>query len=155
MKRLLVLTITMLAISLCGSAQIGLEINKLFGGKYSSDPTVTETIMSGDQRYLRSHHLSTFATFKGSAQKYEDIVLPLVKADGADATGRDVRYKNGKMSYAFFVLPPIEKDGRKLNRYLYYLLTSRAKKPSVMVIYFDGEISTNKAESLIRDLTNR
>lgn len=154
MKRLLILTVTLLAVRLCGLAQAGLEINRIFG-KYGSDPNVTETIMSGDQRFLREHNLSTFATFKGSAEKYGDIIAPLVKADGDQATGRDVRYKNGTLSYAFYVLPPVEKNGRKLNRYIYYLHTTRSKKPSVMVIYFDGQINTAKAERLIRDLTNR
>ncbi|MDE5961260.1 MAG: hypothetical protein K2H08_06050, partial [Duncaniella sp.] len=94
---------TLLALRLCATAQSGLEISRIFGGKYSSDPTVTETIMSGDQNFLRSHKLSTFATFKGNAEKYEPIIQPLVSADGAHATARNVRYRDGKLHYAFFV----------------------------------------------------
>lgn len=144
--------IAMLAIRLCATAQSGLEINKIFGGKYSTDPTVTETMMSGDQTFLRTHRLSTFATFKGSAEKYVPIIQPLVVADGSHATARNVRYRDGKLHYAFFVLPSVTTEGKRLNRYLYYLNNEKAKKPSVMVIYFDGSITTNKAEALIKSL---
>ena len=82
MKRLFIIMAALLALRLCATAQSGLEISRLFGGKYSSDPTVTETMMSGDQNFLRSHKLSTFATFKGNAEKYEPIVQTLVVADG-------------------------------------------------------------------------
>ena len=118
MKRLFIIMAALLALRLCAAAQSGLEISRLFGGKYSSDPTVTETMMSGDQNFLRSHKLSTFATFKGNAEKYEPIVQPLVVADGSHATARNVRYRDGKLHYAFFVLPQINSDGKKLNRSL-------------------------------------
>lgn len=144
--------IALTAIRLGACAQSGLEINRIFGGKYSSDPTVTETMMSGDQSFLRSHKLSTFATFKGNAAKYVQIIQPLVMADGAHATARNVRYRDGKLHYAFFVLPPVTANGKRLNRYLYYLNNEKAKKPSVMVIYFDGALTSAKAETLIKSL---
>ena len=42
MKRLLTTLIVLLGIFAVTSAQKGLEINKVFGGKYINDPTVTE-----------------------------------------------------------------------------------------------------------------
>lgn len=144
--------IAMMAIWLDASAQSGLEINKIFGGKYSSDPTVTETLMSGDQKFLREHKLNTFATFKGNANKYAQIIQPLVVADGSHSRARNVRYRDGKLHYAYFVLPPVTTDGRRINRYICYLNNDKAKNPSVMVIYFDGAISNEKAEALIKSL---
>lgn len=146
--------IALTAIRLGAYAQSGLEIDRIFGGKYSADPTVTETMMSGDQSFLRSHQLSTFATFKGDATKYVPIIQPLVMADGAHATARNVRYRDGKLHYAFFVLPPVTANGKRLNRYIYYLNNEKAKKPSVMVIYFDGTITSAKAETIIKSLAN-
>lgn len=144
--------IAMIAVGLGASAQSGLEINKIFGGKYSTDPTVTETLMSGDQKFLREHKLNTFATFKGKANKYVPIIQPLVVADGSHARARNVRYRDGKLHYAYYVLPPVTADGRSINRYLCYLNNEKAKNPSVMVIYFDGAISNEKAESLIKSI---
>ncbi len=142
----------LLTTALVSQAQQGLKINQIFGGRYVSDPSVTETMLSGEQRFLRSHKLTTFATFKGDAKTYTSIIQPLVLADGAHAKGRNVRYREGKLQYAFFVLPSIESDGKKINRYLYYLNNEGTKRPSVMVIYFDGRITPDGASSLIKQL---
>lgn len=152
MKRIFLIMSILLTTALVSQAQQGLKINQIFGGRYVSDPSVTETMLSGEQRFLRSHKLTTFATFKGDAKTYASIIQPLVLADGAHAKGRNVRYREGKLQYAFFVLPSIESDGKKINRYLYYLNNEGTKRPSVMVIYFDGRITPDGASSLIKQL---
>lgn len=118
-----------------------------------SDPSVTETIMSGEQRFLRANYLSNLATFKGEAKTYAPIIQPLVLADGAQAIGRNVRYKDGKLQYAFFMLKPVTVDGRKHNRYLYYIYNAKPASPTVMVIYFDGVLSKAQAESFVKKLS--
>lgn len=153
MKRILLITITLIAAVLGASAQSDLQIGRVFGGKYGSDPSVTETMMSGEQRFLRSNRLANFATFKGDAKTYAPIIQPLVLADGANAIGRNVRYKDGKLQYAFFILKPIIADGRKLNRYLYYITSTKEKKSTVMLIYFDGSLTRMQADALIRRLS--
>lgn len=153
MKRILLTTLVMLLVSVGAMAQSGLQINRIFGGKYGNDPSVTETMMSGEQRFLRNNHLSNFATFKGSAKTYASIIQPLVLADGAQAVGRNVRYKDGKLQYAFFMLKPSSVNGRKLNRYLYYIYNTKPAEPVVMVIYFDGTLSRNQADLLVRKLS--
>ena len=154
MMRIVRLILLLVVLSPCAvNGQTGMHINRVFGGKYISDPSVTEVMMSGDQRFLRSHDLNTLATFRGASATYAPILQPLVLADGAQAIGRNVRYKDVKLQYAFFMLPPIEKDGNKINRYLYYLNVDTGKNPSVMMIYFDGELSRTEAESLIKSLS--
>ena len=46
MKRLILIVIA-IATVVAAYAQAGLQINSIFGGKYSADSTVTETMMSG------------------------------------------------------------------------------------------------------------
>lgn len=152
MKRLILIVIALVAV-VAAYAQAGLQINSIFGGKYSCDSTVTETMMSGNQRFLRKHNLSTFATFKGPAAKYASVIQPLVLADGAHATGRNIRYRDGKLRYAFFILPQVERNGQKINRYLYYINNEGTHKPSVIVIYFDGTIRPERASELINSMT--
>lgn len=152
MKRLLIILIAFAALHNVAVAQSILK--EIFGGKYSSDPNVTETFITGDQPFLRSHRLTTFATFKGDPRTYAPIIEPKVVADGANAIARDVRYREGKLQYAYFVLPPVKKDGKTINRYLYYLNNEKAKRPSVMVIYFDGTIRNADASKLIKSLAN-
>ena len=155
MKRLLTAILVLVAIPFGIFAQTGLEISQIFSGKYSSEPDVTETLMSGNQPFLRNHRLTTFATFKGSAAKYAPIIQPLILADGAHAKGRNVRYKDGKLHYAFLILPSIKIDGKKINRYVYYLNNSKGKNPSVMAIYFEGTINDSQAANLIETLINK
>lgn len=152
MKRLLTTLLLLLSLWAGASAQKGLEINKVFGGKYVSDPSVTETLMSGEQRFLRSRGLTTLATFRGDSKTYAPILQPLVLTDGSHATGRNIRYRNGKLQYAFFILKPTEINGKTIKRYLYYLNNEKAKRPSAMLIYFEGTLSRSQAESLIRSL---
>lgn len=159
MKRILIITLTLLGIIFSVSAQSDLQVGRIFGGKYGSDPSVTETMMSGEQRFLRSNRLANFATFKGDAKTYAPILQPLVLADGAKAIGRNVRYKDGKLQYAFFMLKPTTENGRKLNRYLYYITIAKYDKGAkeshsyVMVIYFDGQLSRQQADALIRKMS--
>lgn len=147
------MTLTVIVATLAAAAQSGLQINQIFGGKYVNDPSVTETMMSGEQRFLRANYLSNLATFKGDAKTYAPIIQPLVLADGAKAIGRNVRYKDGKLQYAFFMLKPVTVDGRKHNRYLYYIYNAKPASPTVMVIYFDGALSRAQAESFVKKLS--
>ena len=159
MKRILLTTLTLIAVILAASAQSDLHIGRIFGGKYGSDLSVSETMMSGEQRFLRSNRLANFATFKGDAKTYASIIQPLVLADGANAIGRNVRYKDGKLQYAFFMLKPTTGNGSKLNRYLYYLTPSKYDTDSkkthyfVMVIYFDGQLTRQQADDLIKKMS--
>ncbi|MDE6430072.1 MAG: hypothetical protein K2K65_02760 [Duncaniella sp.] len=150
MKRLLIIILTLLALPAELYSQSVMK--EIFGGKYSSDPNVTETLITGQQPFLSSHRLTTLATFRGDPQTYESIIEPIVAADGANAIARDVRYRNGKLQYAYFILPPVKKDGKAINRYLYYLNNEKAKRPSVMVIYFEGPIRNTDASKFIKSL---
>lgn len=155
MKRPLFLFMAALAVHLCPLAQTGLEINRIFGGHYANDTTVTETLMSGNQHFLRHLGLTTLATFKGNPKTYVPIIQPLVLADGAKAIGKNLRYKDGKVNYAFYMLPPTTVNGRKVNRFLYYLNNESSRKPHVMVIYFDGAIDYERASRLIPEFSNK
>ena len=78
MRRFSLFLISMLVAGLGMLAQNGLNINKVFGGKYVTDPQVSETVMTGDHRLLRKRNLTTLATFSGPYDKYASILQPLV-----------------------------------------------------------------------------
>lgn len=155
MKRILSTILVILTISVGAFTQSELKINQIFDGKYSSDPNVSITQMSGEHVFLQSWKLQTFATFKGDAETYADIIHPLVMADGTHATARDVRYRHGKLQYAFFVLPTTKHNNQTINRYLYYLNNQKASSPSVMAIYFDGMLNSKQAASLIKTISQK
>ncbi|MBP3288654.1 MAG: hypothetical protein J6L79_05405, partial [Muribaculaceae bacterium] len=66
---------------------------------------------------------------------------------------RNIRYSDGKLRYAFFILPSVERNGQTINRYLYYINNEGARKPSVIVIYFEGRIRPEKASELINSMS--
>jgi len=152
MKRSFIAFMLLITFSAVASAQTGLNINKVFGGKYASDPMVTETLISGKHRFLRDHELTILATFKGPSVSYAPIVEPLVLADGAKALGRNVRYKDGKLYFALFILRPVKTDGLKTNRYLYYLNNAAHKGDNVLLVYFEGAISQDEVNDIIKSM---
>ena len=141
--------------ALSGHAQNGLEIEKIFNGVYASDPNVTETMINGNNKFLKSHKLSVLATFKGPASTYESKIEALVLKDGASAIGKNVRYKEGKLYFALYVLPPQTVGNTKRNRYLYYLNNAANKGSSVMVVYLEGSIKDTEVSELIRSLAKK
>lgn len=155
MKRLLTTLLLVICVATFASAQTGLEINKIFNGKYASDPNVSETMMSGEHRYLKSHRLTVLATFKGPAARYAEIVEPKVMADGDKAVGRNVAYRKGKLHFAFFILPPVKDNNGRMNRYLYYLNNAVEGKDDIMVLYFEGPLSEQGAANLINGMNRR
>ena len=140
----------MVAATSAALAQNGLKINQIFTGDYASDPDVTMTIMSGESRYLTFHHLTVLATFKGPSGTYAKTLAPLVLADGSKAVGRNVRYKNGELYYAFYALPKVKVGKQELNRYLYYVNNGSQKHKRVTMVYFEGKITQEEATRLIR-----
>lgn len=152
MKRSLFALMLLLTVSAIASAQTGLEINEIFNGKYAGDPKVTQTMISGTNKFLKAHDLTVFATFKGPASKYAPIIEPMILADGAKSVGRNIRYKEGKLHYVFFMLKPIMENGAKINRFLYYLNNQPQKGNNMMVVYFEGDISQNEANALIQTM---
>lgn len=152
MKRSLITFMLMITVTAMAFAQQNLEINKIFNGKYAGDPKVTETMISGSHHFLKSHKLETFSTFKGPATKYAATVEPLVLADGSKSLGRNIRYKDGKLHYAFFMLRPVTEAGKKINRYLYYLNNEPQKGSNLMVLYLEGPLNQNEANTLIQTM---
>ena len=153
MKRYLTAVMIILTTSILAAAQTPLQISQIFNGTYASDPAVTETMMSGNHDFLKRHKLSLFTTFKGPASKYAQIVEPLVLKDGANAIGRNIRYKDGVLTYAYFMLQPIEEDGKTINRYIYYINGQPQKGKNIMVLYFEGRLRQNEANALIKAMS--
>lgn len=148
MKRLTLLTLALIsAVALFAQAD-GLKIAQLFGGKYVSNPNVSQTILSGENAFLSRYNLTSFATFRGPAETFAKVVAPLVIADGAKAESRNIKYKDGRLSYAFFALPPVNAESKD-NRYIYYIDPVGSKGKDIMLVYFDGKINGTKASRLI------
>lgn len=87
MKRFLTCLIIALAFAFTSAAQSTTNIGQIFGGKYASDPKVSETVMSGSHGWLKKNKINHLCTFKAPASKYVNILEPLVLKDGKKAIG--------------------------------------------------------------------
>lgn len=155
MNRFFFILLFLIPISVGVSAQTKLEIDNLFTEHYASDPQVTETILSGNNKFLKRHNLTVFSTFKGPASKYQQTVERMVLSDARSATGKSVRYKDGKLYFALFILRPVTINGTRLNRYIYYLNNSAAKGHNVLVVYLEGTLSEHDVAKLIQNATKK
>lgn len=155
MNRLLITLFLWLAVSLPGYTQSGLEINRIFNGRYVDDPKVSETMISGKNKFLQSHRLTVFASFKGPAVVYRQEAEHLVLSDGAKAIGKNVRYREGKLYFALFNLKPVNVNGKKLNRYIYYLNNAVGGGGNVLILYLEGTLSEQDAADLIQSLAKK
>lgn len=152
MRRLIFLLVLLINASLLSMAQNELSINKLFHGAYSSDPQVTETYMTGTTKYLKNNKLNVIASFKAPASAYAKEVENLVRKDGAKAIGKNVRYKAGKLNFAFYMLPPLQNGTKLINRYIYFVNTAVSKGSDVMVVYIEGNVKEDEVVNLIRNI---
>ena len=99
MKRTTIIILTCLLATMTAMAQNGLNINRLFDGRFKKAAGATEIIVTGRQAHeigLDVYH-SLSVTDKGQAELIESLVVK----DGAKAIDKEVEYRNGQLYYGF------------------------------------------------------
>lgn len=135
------------------AAQNELLIEKMFDSKYASDPKVTLTYMSGVRnKFLTKNRLQTFATFKGPADKYGEIIEQFLMKDAENAVAKNVRFKGGKLYYGIFSFKTITKKGVQRMRYAYYLNNGVAKGENVLLIFMEGTLLEEEVDKLVSSM---
>ncbi len=152
MSRFFVIITIFVSMASSAMAQSGLAIEPVIKGEYSSDAKVTATYMTAPNKYLRNHKLTVFASFKGPAAVYAKDLERMVLADGASAVGKNVRYKKGKLYFAFYMLRPVVHGKEKLNRYLYYLNSSAGSGSDILLVYLEGKAGEQDVTELIKSM---
>ena len=133
--------------TMAAMAQTGLNINRLFDGRYKKATGATEIIVTGSQAHeigLTVYH-SVSVTDKTQAEIIENLVVK----DGAQAVDKEVEYRNGQLYYGFYTMKKMKRD----NRYIFYLnqnLARKSPKNVVTLIYMEGRASANEIKKLIR-----
>ena len=147
MKRTTIIILTCLLTTMAAMAQTGLNINRLFDGRYKKATGATEIIVTGSQAHeigLTVYH-SVSVTDKTQAEIIENLVVK----DGAQAVDKKVEYRNGQLYYGFYTMKKMKSD----NRYIFYLnqnLARKSPKNVVTLIYMEGRASANEIKKLIR-----
>lgn len=147
MKRTTIIILASMLTTIAAMAQTGLNINRLFDGRYMKVADATEIIVTGSQAHeigLTIYH-SISVTEKAQAEIIENLVVK----DGAKAIDKEVEYRNGQLYYGFYTLPKYKRS----NRYIFFLnqnLARKSPKNVVTLIYMEGDASAEKIKKLIR-----
>lgn len=147
MKRFTIIIVTCMLTAMAAMAQKGLNINRLFDGRYKKAPGATEIIVTGSQACeigLDVYH-SVSVTDKTQAEIIENLVVK----DGTKAMDKEVEYRNGQLYYGFYTMS----KQRSSNRYIFFLnqnLARKSPKNVVTLIYMEGRASADKIKKLIR-----
>ena len=147
MKRITIIILTCLLTFMAAMAQSGLNINRLFDGRYKKSAGATEIIVTGVQ--AREIGLTVYHSVSVTDKTQAEIIENLVVKDGIQAIDKEVEYRNGQLYYGFYTLKKNKRD----NRYIFYLnqnLARKSPKNTVTLIYMEGEASAEKIKKLIR-----
>jgi len=148
MKRLTIIMLACLLTSMAAMAQEGLNINRLFDGRFKKATGATEIIVTGHQ--AREIGLTVYHSLSVTDMGQAELIESLVAKDGARAIDKDVEYRNGQLYYGFYSM---KKKKRENNRYIFYLnqnLARKSPKNTVTLIYMEGSANAEKIKKLIR-----
>jgi len=129
-------------------AQEGLNINRLFDGRFKKATGATEIIVTGHQ--AREIGLTVYHSLSVTDMGQAELIESLVAKDGARAIDKEVEYRNGQLYYGFYSM---KKKKRENNRYIFYLnqnLARKSPKNTVTLIYMEGSANAEKIKKLIR-----
>ena len=147
MKRITIIILTCLLTTMATMAQTGLNINRLFDGRYKKAAGATEIIVTGVQ--AREIGLTVYHSLSVTDKNQAELVEAMVVKDGAQAVDKEVEYRNGQLYYGFYTM----KKGKRDNRYIFYLnqnLARKSPKNIVTLIYMEGFASQEEIKKLIR-----
>ena len=147
MKRITIIILTCLLTTMAAMAQKGLNINRLFDGRYKKAPGATEIIVTGSQAHEIG--LSVYHSVSVSDKTQAEIIENLVVKDGVLAVDKEVEYRNGQLYYGFYTLP----KRRQHFRYIFFLnqnLARKSPKNVITLIYMEGIASADEIKKLIR-----
>lgn len=141
MRQYLIVILLILTGCVHGFAQDNLRIGIKMNGSYRNNPNASETILIGDNKLKRIGVTLYHSLSVSDDPAFPEEVEPLLLVDVKSAIDREVVYRSGKLYYGFYALPSIKKDGKNINRYIFYLNQFPVKGKQVIMIYVEGTAS--------------
>ncbi|MDE6486920.1 MAG: hypothetical protein K2L76_05390 [Muribaculaceae bacterium] len=144
--RQMLTALVLLATAAAATAQEGLSVAGVFGGRFNGRSGVRETTISGGS--LAPHRLDLYRSLSFDSPGADDVALVerAVKQDGASATDREVQLRAGRLYYGFYTLP----RRNSKNRYLLYLNQLAAGGDKLLVIYLEGHASAEQVKKMLK-----
>lgn len=147
--RRIIITIALAVCAVVMHAQLNIE--QIFDAACASNPNVTQAVVTGMAAQKINSKLDKVAFFKADAEEYGEKVRKLVLADAHKATGRDLRYSDGVLSYAYLALNNPRTNST--NAFIYFVESRRKSQPTtVMVVLLEGSLSAKDQTKIIESL---
>lgn len=149
MKKFLLISALILAAVLPAEAQKGLNVARVFDGRYAKLPGAVVTYVTGDA--VEKYGLSLYRSLSLSADSATcSEIEHLVLKDGLTATSKETVYRGGRLRYGNFILPRRNTN----NRYIFYVNKDAAMggnaKARIVVVYMAGEALPDQVKKLIK-----
>jgi len=142
MKRLLIILLMSVGITLCATAQEGLRINEVFGGHVVSKQFIQESLVKGDN--LAPYNLKVLHTAKCVANNKERTTIEqLFEEDmkeriSDDNSNMEMESRDGHLYYAIVQL---KNGARGTHRYICYQCRDRSSHYDITLVYMEGKAS--------------
>lgn len=146
MRRKIITLLLSIVALLPAAAQKDLAIADLFDGRFQKRGDAVEILLKGQN--INGYNLSLFRSLILPVdQKSGLLIEKKVRADAALAVEKEVGYKENRLYYGFFRLPPRRQQGP--NRFIFFRNNGLRKdrKPMLTLIYME---STANMEELRR-----
>ena len=147
MKRITTIILTCLLTTMAAVAQKGLNIDRLFDGRFKNAAGATEIIVTGSQ--AQEIGLTVYHSVSVTDKAQAEIIENLVAKDGSQAVEKEVEYRNGQLYYGFYTMQTLKRK----NRFIFFLnqnLARKSPKNNVTLIYMEGQASAEKIKKLIK-----
>lgn len=143
MRKRFVLLLFSVVFLLPAAAQKGLAVDEFFDGRFQKRNDAVEVLLSG--KHLKDYDLTLFRSLTVPGDGHEGKAIEdAVCADAGLAVQKEVGYKNNRLYYGFFHLPPAYRS--TLSRFIFYRNDAlrAGRKPTLTLIYMEGTASVEK-----------
>lgn len=137
----------LICIAVASSAQEQLQIAEFFSQEFmqrSGTSGVTLSNKKLDKYGIRLYRSVSVTDDMEMSQKMEKAV----KHDGKQASQREVIFREGRLHFGFYALPP-QSGGKGLNRYMIYLDQNEEGKNKTTIIYLEGKAEPDKVQKFL------
>lgn len=143
MKQMLI--IMMFAVPTLAFGQKGMNINRLFDGRYRGNKHVTETLVKGKK--MEAFDLDCYHSLAIADASQVSEVERLVLEDAKKADQKEVSCIGQKLYYGFYCF-----NGNTIHpfRYIFYLNKMLKGGKEVVLIYMDGSANMQQVRKMLK-----
>ena len=142
MKRTIIILSMLIGVSLCATAQRGLQINEVFEGKVIAKQYMQESLVKGDNLApynLRLMHTVKFLANNSQRARADALFcIDMRERISDDDSNMEMESRDGFLYYAIVQLTDNEKG---THRYICYQCRPKSTKFDITMVYMEGEAS--------------